>query len=99
MSVRAVLNPIDTVSLDFWLRYNGVTIALQPVRSLQDSVRVIPGYVSLDIRLAWKPHPAVELSLVGQNLLDDSRLEYIDETFITPTEVSRSFYGKLAFEF
>jgi iron complex outermembrane receptor protein len=99
MSVRAVVNPVDKVSLDFWLRYNGTATALQPIRTLQDSVRVIPDYVSLDVRLAWKPHPAVELSLVGQNLLDDSRLEYIDETFITPTEIPRSFYGKVAFEF
>ncbi len=99
MSLRAVINPIDNVNLDFWLRYNGTAIALSPVRSPQTSVQTIPDYVSLDVRLAWKPHPAVELSLVGQNLLDDSRLEYIDESFVTSTEIPRSFYGKVAFEF
>jgi iron complex outermembrane receptor protein len=42
---------------------------------------------------------AVELSLVGQNLLDNQHLEYIQETFTQATEVQRSVYGKVVWEF
>ncbi|WP_172680378.1 hypothetical protein [Methylomonas koyamae] len=42
---------------------------------------------------------AVELALVGQNLLDNRHLEYIQESFTLPTEVQRGVYGKITWEF
>jgi iron complex outermembrane receptor protein len=43
--------------------------------------------------------PKIELSLVGQNLLEGSHVEYVQEAFGLPTEVVRSFYGKLTYRF
>ncbi len=96
ISMRALINPIDTVDLDFWLRYNGSTVAITP-SSLSN--QLIKDYVTLDIRLAWKPKSNIELSLIGQNLLADKHLEYFDENFVNPSYVPRSVYGKVALEF
>ena len=60
----------------------------------------IPGYLTMDARLAWKPLPNLELSLVGQNLLHSRNQEFIPEFINTfPSEVQRSMYGKLTWKF
>lgn len=61
----------------------------------------IPSYVTADLRLAWKPGPAWEFSIVGQNLLDPRHPEY-GRAFIEHgplTEVQRSVYGKVTWKF
>ena len=60
----------------------------------------IPAYVSLDLRLAWEPRKNIELSLVGQNLLDDRHPEFISRSLnVQQTEARRGFYGKITFRF
>ncbi|MBL3619448.1 MAG: hypothetical protein JMN26_17225, partial [gamma proteobacterium endosymbiont of Lamellibrachia anaximandri] len=59
----------------------------------------IPGYTSLNTRLAWRPWEDMELSLVGQNLLQDHHAEFVGESFLTQTEVERSVYGMIRFDF
>lgn len=39
-------------------------------------VPAVPGYTELDARLAWTIRPDLELSLLGQNLLDASHVEF-----------------------
>jgi iron complex outermembrane receptor protein len=60
----------------------------------------IPSYYSLDFHLGWRPGSHLELSLVGQDLLNSRHLEFIPE-FIntTPTEVRRTFSGRIAWKF
>jgi iron complex outermembrane receptor protein len=36
----------------------------------------VPGYVAVDVRLAWRPNEHMELALVGQNLLDNQHPEF-----------------------
>jgi len=36
----------------------------------------VPSYLSLDLRLGWQPTDCLELSVVGQNLLDSRHLEF-----------------------
>jgi iron complex outermembrane receptor protein len=55
---------------------------------------VVPSYVELDVRLAWRPARNVELSVVGQNLLDNHHTE-----FRPGTEIQRSVYGKVTWRF
>ena len=64
------------------------------------TARDVPKYTSVDVSLAWKPVSNLELSLVGQNLLDSSHLEF-DPEFLKslPTENERSFYGKVTLNF
>jgi iron complex outermembrane receptor protein len=60
----------------------------------------IPSYYSLDFHLGWRPGTHLELSFVGQDLLNSRHLEFVPE-FIntTPTEVRRSFSGRIAWKF
>jgi len=59
----------------------------------------IPSYVRFDTRVGWKPMEGLELSLVGQNLLDDSHPEFEAPLYSLPTEVGRSVYAKVVYKF
>jgi iron complex outermembrane receptor protein len=60
----------------------------------------IPAYTTLDARLAWSPTPGVELSLVGQNLLEKEHLEFYPQNLpVAPTYVQRSVYAQMTFTF
>ncbi len=60
----------------------------------------VPGYVGLDMRLAWRPHDAWEVALVGQNLLGGRRQEFKPDLIDTrATRVQRGVYAKLTRRF
>ncbi|MCK5188737.1 MAG: TonB-dependent receptor, partial [Methylococcales bacterium] len=60
----------------------------------------IDAYVAIDTRLAYKPVTGLELSFVAQNLFDSHHPEFGEATLeTTPTEVERSIYGKLSWQF
>ncbi|MBW2447455.1 MAG: TonB-dependent receptor [Deltaproteobacteria bacterium] len=59
----------------------------------------IPSYTRVDLRLGWKPTDNVEISLVGQNINDARHPEFASELGIAATQVQRSYYGKVTFEF
>jgi iron complex outermembrane recepter protein len=80
------------VTLDLWLRGTDYLASIDGVS--------IPGSITMDARLAWKPLRNLELSLVGQNLFDRHHPEFIPEYINTvPSEVVRSVYGKLTWKF
>ncbi|MCE0499620.1 MAG: TonB-dependent receptor [Methylacidiphilales bacterium] len=58
----------------------------------------VPSYFELDARLAWHPTKDLEISIVGQNLLQGQHAEY---GFPGPDQVQieRSVYGKIAWHF
>lgn len=58
----------------------------------------VADYTGLDFRIGWKLNKIVELSIVGQNLLDDHHTEYIPSS-PSPREIERSIYGKLICRF
>ena len=60
----------------------------------------VPAYVSLDVRLAWKPWSHLEMAVVGQNLLDNRHAEFNPSIIqFQKTEVERSVYGKVTLHF
>ena len=61
----------------------------------------IGDYFALDARLAWRPRKNLELSLVGQNLLDNHHPESgPTATVRNPlVEIERSVYGKVTWRF
>ncbi|MBF0507465.1 MAG: TonB-dependent receptor [Deltaproteobacteria bacterium] len=81
-SLRSSLKITDDVHLNLWLRF---------VDSLP--YQNVDNYTSLDARLAWKPIKSLELSLVGQNLLQGSHAEY------SQFEINRGVYGKAVWSF
>ncbi|MGR9114210.1 MAG: TonB-dependent receptor plug domain-containing protein [Gammaproteobacteria bacterium] len=94
VSVRSVLSLQKDVDLDFWLRYVDTNTAVSTF-----GLTEIKDYLTLDIRLAWRPYQNIELSLVGQNLLDQHHLEYRQENQTLPTEIDRGMYGKLSWNY
>ncbi|MFZ1199714.1 MAG: TonB-dependent receptor, partial [Desulfobacterales bacterium] len=82
VSIRSFLNVTPQIDFDAALRFVG---------SLPE--RNIDSYTVMDARLAWRPFPKLELSLVGQNLLEEGHAEF------STLEVQRSVYGKIDWNF
>ena len=60
----------------------------------------IPHYISLDLRLGWRPYENLELSLVGQNLLQPHHPEFAGEFInVRNTEVQRGVYAKAVWRY
>lgn len=85
------------VSLDLWFRYvDRITAGFPDLRMAQP----VDAYATLDARLAWKPWKEVGLALVGQNLLENRHVEFIQEGFgPKPTQIPRSVYLQLDWRF
>lgn len=89
LSLRSAMDLGERWALDFWLRYTGDLPAQN-----------IDAILAMDARLAWHPTKRLELSVVGQNLLDDVHPEYNPEILDwMPSQVERSVYGKVMWHF
>lgn len=96
-SLRSGFDLPHDLELDLRLRYVDRITAGLPIPGYGTA---IPAYLSLDARLGWRPHPQLELSLVGQNLLDGSHPEFFQESFQgAMSEVPRGYYLKLNWRF
>ena len=83
------MNLGKNIEADAWLRY---------VDGFDNGG--VPGYFTLDLKLAWRPIKNLELALVGQNLLENRHQEFRPEQFSTQVyEVERGVYGKLTWRF
>jgi iron complex outermembrane receptor protein len=84
-SLRSSLDLGSSWRWDAWLRH--VSRIDNPVFG------TIPAFTTLDMRLAWQARKGLELSLVGQNLLDRVHPEY-GSNFIqsSPAEIQRAVY-------
>ncbi len=84
LSLRSSHDLSERLKLDFWLRRVGARHTTHvPERS-------IPAYTSLDMQLTWAPRKDLELSIVGQNLLDAAHQEYASDIFLTvPVVIER----------
>ncbi len=88
-SLRSALDLPHELRWDAWLR----AVSRIPVFD-------IPGYVTLDMRLAWAATDRLELSLVGQNLLDAAHPEFGSLYLETlPTEIERGAYARIDWKF
>jgi iron complex outermembrane receptor protein len=94
VSLRSAMSLWKNINLDVLFRYvdNNTGVGLSGTTTIDD-------YVSMDIRLAWRPMSNLELSLVGQNILASQHLEYVQEALTTRTEIDRGVYGKLSWQF
>lgn len=89
VSIRSSMDLPLNLELDGWLRYVDDLAA-------QD----VPAYTALDFRLGWRPFKNLDVSLVGSNLLDNRHPEFAPEIYgMVPSEVERSFYGKVTYHF
>jgi iron complex outermembrane recepter protein len=92
VSLRSGFDLGRQVTLDVWLR------GVDRLTSIDGTP--IPGYVTMDVRMAWKPVKNLEFSIVGQNLFHNQHQEFIPEYINTlPSQVVRSGYGKVTWKF
>jgi iron complex outermembrane receptor protein len=83
-------NSVDlpgNMTFDAWLRYMDALPSI-----------AVESYVTLDARLAWRPRSNLEISLVGQNLIERSHREFVSADGLS-TKIQRGLYGKIVFEF
>jgi len=88
ISFRSLMDLPKNLEFDLWVRFVDNLPAID-----------VDSYLTLDARLAWKARENLELSVVGQNLLDSNRLEFDPELTTLPTEVERGLYGKCTWRF
>ena len=86
--VQSMINLPANLEFDSVLRY---------VDNLNQRGPTVPSYVSLDLRLGWRPTPGWEFAIVGQNLLDNQHPEF--GAAATRQEIPRSVFGKITWKF
>ncbi len=90
LSLRLNYDPAEDWETDLWLRYNDSVVQGE----------YISDYWAFDARLAWLVNKQLTLSLVGQNIFDESHQEFNDELrMIKSTEIPRGVYVKAVWEF
>ncbi len=57
----------------------------------------VPSYITGDVRVAWRYKDCLEVSLVGQNLVDNRHPEF--GAAASRQEIPRSIYGKVTWRF
>jgi iron complex outermembrane receptor protein len=75
-SLRSQWNVSPSQQFDAWIRgSSGIDRTLSPYTT---TIRV-PGYVTLDLRYAYKVNKDIELALTGRNLVGPRRIEYVTD--------------------
>ncbi|MCK5872809.1 MAG: TonB-dependent receptor, partial [Methylococcales bacterium] len=88
-SIFSMLNLLPNLEWNLWLKY-------------ADNVPTfnIPSYITMDTGISWQVNDIIELSVMGQNLLDSQHPESRNEFILTsPSQVERSVYGKVSLRF
>ncbi len=83
----------SSVDLPADLRFDAGLRAIDDISNQQ-----VPGYAELNARLSWQPMPALELSVVGQNLLHRRHVEF-GAPGPTRRDIERGLYGAVAWRF
>jgi iron complex outermembrane recepter protein len=80
----------------------GRTIELDVHARYVDSLKVtgVPHYAQADVRIGWRPVPALTLALVGQDLLASRHREYGADVFVPDLrEIERRVVGRVVWRF
>jgi iron complex outermembrane receptor protein len=93
-SIRGLINVTSNLDFDVWWRYVGQANADSAFGYIS-----IPSYFAMDLRTAWRPSKNLELSVTGQNLLQNKHLEYVSDSVFLPAAIVRGVYGKISLTF
>ncbi len=98
--LRSSLNLTPRVDFDLGLRFVGGFSGSGSGLPDDTFSSKVESYFSLDARLAWRVNPNLELSLAGQNLLEEAHREF-NPTFLSTVaaQVPRSVFGKVSWRF
>jgi len=97
-SPRHQVQARSILDLPWHLQFDASAFFVDRLPKLEPAV---PSYLRLDLRLGWRPTKTFDLSLVGQNLLDNRHPEWggIFGVPVRPTEVQRSGYVQATWRF
>lgn len=95
-SLRSQWNITSNQQFDVWLRSSGgfdrqKLIDLVPNTTGDVTYAHVPGYVTLDLRYAYRVNRDLEFALIGRNLVNSKHIEYVSDfipsavTSISPT--------------
>ncbi|GAB6043159.1 TonB-dependent receptor plug domain-containing protein [Endothiovibrio diazotrophicus] len=98
LTLRSHLDLADRWEFDALLALVDRLDAVTAVSAAGRDAASMDGYARLDLRLGWRPRKGLELSLGGQNLLDDRHPEF-SSLDVLPSEVPRSIFGKVTWRF
>ncbi|HNJ92847.1 MAG TPA: TonB-dependent receptor [Nitrosomonas sp.] len=88
-SVRSNYDISDRLQFNLWLRYTSAI-----------GFYNIPGFVTMDTKLAFKPVKDVELFLVGQNLFSEYHREFVSDNIPSiPALIPRGIYVGARWQF
>ena len=88
-TLRSQLDLTHNVELDAFFRHIDKLPGLK-----------VASYQALDLRLSWKPMPKMEVSVIGQNLLQSYHQEFAPELIQTmPVQIQRGVFGKVTWRF
>jgi len=89
LSLRSSTNVTRNLESDFWLKYTDGIPELD-----------IHSHWNLDVRFGWRMVSSIELSVVGQNLLQTERVDFLPLWIYTSTAaVQRGIYAKISWWF
>ena len=100
VSLRSSFDLTRDIDFDLVPRFVGRTEASGIYFPGSTTSGPIPSYFTFDARLAWRVTHSVEISLVGQNLVDSPHREF-NPAFISAqaTQIARSVFGQLVWKF
>lgn len=90
-SMRSSMNLLRTLELD--ARFRWIDSFVYGNAGVKEEAG---SYGELQARLGWHVVPKLEVSVIGQNLLHSSHLEYVISGSNPRAEVQRGIYGKIA---
>jgi iron complex outermembrane receptor protein len=95
-NIRSYIDLPHNVQFDTMLYY---VDTLPAVSDGFGGTTAIPDYTRLDVRLGWVPLQGVDLSLIGQNLLQSEHQEFSPFLYETSEEIGRSVIAKATLRF
>ncbi|WP_426028835.1 TonB-dependent receptor plug domain-containing protein [Brevundimonas sp. TWP2-3-4b2] len=72
LSVRSWFDVTETIDFDVWVR----EVA---------SASLVEAYTDLDLRASWRPTPNLELFILGENLIEQERMEIVETGLGSPS--------------
>lgn len=92
--VRQLFQIRSYLDLPHGLQFDTILYYVNPVNGHR-----VPKYTRLDMRLGWRRANGLELSIEGQNLLDNHHMEFGGTLSELPMEVERIVYAKASYSF
>jgi iron complex outermembrane recepter protein len=94
-------NVRSSVDLGRGWEFNAAAYFVDEIQSVPGGTTTvtIPAYARLDLGLTWRPNSHLELSIWGQNLLDEGHPEFASYKTSNVTEIPRSIYGQITWRF